>query len=149
VSVTPEEIERELHTDIPLSLAMGVRVREATLERVRLVAPIAANINPHATAFGGSAVALAILAAWTLLRVRERAVGSGAALVIQSSSMQYERPITGAFEALCELHDERAYERFRRTLERRGRARITLAALLTQDGARMASFAGDFVGLRS
>jgi len=149
VSATAAAIERELHTDIPLSLAMGVRVSEASLERVRLSAPLAANLNPHATVFGGSAVALAILASWTLLRLRERAVGSTAALLIQRSSMQYEHPITSAFEALCELRDEEAYERFRRTLERHGRARITLGALIAQDGARRASFEGDFVGLRS
>ncbi|HTV51677.1 MAG TPA: YiiD C-terminal domain-containing protein [Steroidobacteraceae bacterium] len=143
------EIERYLHSSVPLCRAMGVSVREASPARVRLAAPLAPNLNPHASVFGGSAVAIAILAAWTLLTVRERAAGYGAGLIIQRSSMRYERPITADFEALCELTDEARYARFRALLERRGRARITLTAWLQQDTVRAASFEGDFVGLRA
>lgn len=107
--------------------------------------PMAAE---EAVVFGGSAAAVAILAAWTLLYVRERARGGGARLVIQRSTIHYERPITGDFEAVCELTDEADYARFERTLARRGRARITLRSALLQDGRRAASFEGDFVALR-
>jgi thioesterase domain-containing protein len=156
----PREIEAYLHRRIPITAAMGIRVRTAQPARVVLAAPLAPNVNVDpdlgglstgagdVMVFGGSAAAVAILAAWTLLFVRERAAGGGARLLIQRSSVQYERPITGDFEGCCELADEAAHVRFRRTLDRHGRARITLTSALTQDGARAAAFEGDFVALR-
>jgi len=140
-------VERYLHEYIPLSAAMGVRVEIATVERVQLSAPLAPNVNHSETVFGGSAAALATLAAWTLLHLRLEEAGCDARLVIQRSSMEYERPIAGDFEAICRFSDETAWERFRATLERRARARLTLTAHLARAGHRVASFEGDFVAL--
>jgi thioesterase domain-containing protein len=148
VAEAPEaQVERYLHEQIPLSAAMGVRVKTATTEHVQLGAPLAPNINHTATVFGGSAVALATLAAWTLLHLRLDQVGLGAQLLIQRSSMEYEKPIPGDFEAVCRLADGLAWQRFRNMLERRGRSRITLASHLLHAAARVASFQGDFVAL--
>lgn len=158
MSVEPREIESYLLRRIPIAAAMGIRVLEADAMHVRLGAPLAPNLNAEpqpcagagrdAMVFGGSAVAVAILAAWTLLYVRERAADGGARLLIQRSAIDYERPITGDFEALCELADEAAYARFRRMLERHGRARLTLRSVLLLEGARVAAFEGDFVALK-
>lgn len=143
----PQEVllERYLHEQIPLSAAMGARVTVATPERVQLTAPLAPNVNHHETLFGGSAVALATLSAWALLHLRVVRAGLQARLVIQRSTMEYERPIAGDFDAVCRFSDELAWERFRAILVRRGRARLTLSAYLLRDAQRMASFEGDFV----
>ncbi len=141
-------LERYLHQQIPLSAAMGARVRMATPERVQLTAPLAPNVNHNETVFGGSAAALATLAAWSLLHLRIAGAGLQARLVIQRSSMEYERPIPGDFDAVCRFSDEVAWERFRATLVRRGRARLTLAAYLAFDAQRVAAFEGDFVALQ-
>ena len=143
---TPEALlERYLHEQIPLSAAMGVRVKTAVPEEVQLAAPLGPNVNHNETVFGGSAAALATLAAWGLLHLRLARAGVHARLVIQRSSMEYERPIPGDFEAVCRFSDETAWERFRATLLRRGRARLTLAAHLLYEAQRMAAFQGDFV----
>ncbi|MFB3040360.1 MAG: YiiD C-terminal domain-containing protein, partial [Candidatus Poribacteria bacterium] len=63
-------LEEYLHEHIPLSKAIGVKVVEADSAGVTLSAPLAPNINHRETVFGGSASAVAILAAWTLLYVR-------------------------------------------------------------------------------
>jgi thioesterase domain-containing protein len=150
-AITPEPpqrlLEQYLRRQIPLSAAMGVRVNTATLERVELSAPLAPNVNHSETLFGGSAAALATLAAWALLHLRMEHAGLSARLVIQRSHMEYEAPIPGDFQALCRFSDEAAWERFRDTLARRGRARLTLAAQLLYEARRMATFEGDFVGL--
>ena len=140
-------LERYLHQQIPLSAAMGVRVKMATPERVQLTAPLAANVNHHETVFGGSAAALATLSAWSLLHLRLTRAALQARLVIQRSGMKYDHPIPGDFDAVCDYTDEQAWERFRITLERRGRARLTLAAHMLYDARPMAAFEGDFVGL--
>ena len=142
-------MERYLRENIPLSAAMGVRVRKATPEHVLLAAPLEPNINHHETVFGGSSAVLATLSAWTLLHLRLVHAGLPAQLVIQRSSMEYGKPIPGDFEADCAFTDSAAWLRFRTTLERRGRARLTLTAQLLHRTHRMASFVGDFVALRS
>jgi thioesterase domain-containing protein len=146
---TPQTLERYLHQQIPLSAAMGVRVGMATLQRVQLAAPLAPNINHNETVFGGSAAALATLCAWALLHLRIAHAGLHARLVIQRSSMEYERPIPGDFEAVCRFTDEPAWERFRATLVRRGRARLRLSSHLVYGAQCMAAFEGDFVALHA
>src|SRR4051812_16515156 len=105
---TTTELEAYLHSNIPLSAAMGVQVKIATPQRVLLFAPLGPNINHHRTVFGGSGVVLATLSAWTLLHIRLVQEGLDAQLVIQRSAMEYERPICGDFEAECGFTDERA-----------------------------------------
>lgn len=141
------EVERHLHDRIPLSVAMGVRVLEATAGRVRLSAPLAPNVNHVDTVFGGSAVAVATLCAWTLMHLRLEQAGLAARVVIQRSSMEYERPISGDFEAVCVFEDESTWRRFCITLGRHARARIPLSAQVLLAGQPMASFEGDFVAL--
>ncbi len=141
------DMETYLHSNIPLSAAMGVRVKVATPEEVLLSAPLGPNINHHQSVFGGSGAALAVLSAWTLLHLRLEQDRLDAQLVIQRSSMEYKRPIPGDFHALCKFADETVWHRFRTTLDRRGRARMTLNAHLLHAAREMGSFVGDFVAL--
>ena len=145
---TIEELQKYLHENIPLSELMGVQVKMATPEQVLLAAPLAPNINHHQTVFGGSGAVLATLAAWSLLHVRLKHDQIDAQLVIQRSSMEYDRPIRGDFDAVSRFTDESAWNRFRATLERRGRARITVNAYLLHAELEMGSFVGDFVAFR-
>src|SRR5262245_30512483 len=137
-----------LHGIIPLSAAMGVRVHLATPRRVELSAPLAANINHQSTVFGGSASAVAMLSAWTLVHIGLVREGIDAATVIQRNAMSYESPIHGDFTAVCTLADAAAWTRFVRTIQRHGRGRIALKAHLLADGRQAASFDGDFAALR-
>jgi len=148
-SVSSElEVQQYLHRHIPLTVAMGVRVKVATPGRVELAAPLAPNINHHDTVFGGSASALATLSAWTLVHVGLRHAKVVATTVIQRNVMSYEEPIHGDFSAVCTLTDDTAWQRFLRVLERRGRGRITMNAHLLFEERPVASFEGDFVALK-
>jgi len=141
------EIQQYLHEHIPLTAAMGVRVKIAMPGRVELAAPLTPNINHQETVFGGSASALATLSAWTLVHIGLRHANVDAVVVIQRNVMSYEEPIHGDFSAVCTLIDDSAWQRFLKTLERRGRGRITMNAHLLFDGRQVASFEGDFVAL--
>jgi thioesterase domain-containing protein len=127
---------------------MGVRVASAGVDRVELSAPLAPNINHRDTLFGGSAAAIATLAAWTLVQLRLAAADVDARLVISRSTMVYDSPVTGDFVAICDAPDEARWSRFLTTLDRRSRARVTVAARLEQEGATAARFEGDFVAIR-
>jgi thioesterase domain-containing protein len=145
--MTPNELEHYLHDHIPLSKAMAASVQTIEAWLVILRAPLAPNINHRETVFGGSASALAILAAWSLLHTRMRRDGIGGRLVIQRNSMEYELPIAGEFTARASLAQPEAWGQFIRTLARRGKARVTVVAVLDHDGHAVGRFSGDFVAL--
>lgn len=141
------ELEQYLHRHIPLSQAMGVAVREATAAQVVLSAPLAPNINHRETVFGGSASAVAILAAWALLHLRLNEAGIRCRLVIQRNTMRYERPIAGEFIARAAAPDEASWTRFASTLKRHHRARISATATLHWKGEEAGHLEADFVAL--
>lgn len=145
--MTPIDVQAYLHEHIPLSADMGVSVACCDAGSVRLRAPLAPNLNHRAAVFGGSASAVAILAAWTWLNFRLLGAGVTTCLVIQRNTMEYLAPIAGEFEAECRGAPPEALEKFLRTLRRAGRARLTLAATLRFRGADAGAFTGDYVAL--
>ena len=126
---------------------MQVRVLEATPDATVLAAPLAPNINHRETVFGGSVAALATLAAWTLLHARLAAAGLPSRLVIQRNTMDYDAPIPTDFTARATLKDPVHWSRFITMLERKGRARLTVAATLHCGGETVGRFEGDFVAV--
>lgn len=145
--MTPHDLEAYLHAHIPLSAAMQVHVDEVTDEHVRLAAPLAPNINHRETVFGGSASALSILSAWSLLHARLTASGISARLVIQSNRMDYMKPIAGAFSARSTLADVGQWPGFLRMFQRRGKARIVVFAEVLDGDDIAGRFEGEFVAL--
>lgn len=140
-------LEHYLHQAIPLSRAMQVRVLGMGDECVVLGAPLEPNINHLGTVFGGSASTLATLAAWSLVHSRLQRRVPASSLVLQSSAIDYLRPMCNAFSAQAELAQGADWGLFQRTLERRGRARIAVIARLLTGDELAARFSGEFVAL--
>lgn len=145
--MTPLNLQTYLHAHIPLSAAMQVCVVDVSAERVALAAPLAPNINHQETVFGGSASAVAILAAWSMLHVKLDAAGMKARLVIQRNSMDYERPMAGDFCATASAPSSEVWDPFVRMFSRKGRARITMSSTLWYEGRKAGRLEGDFVAL--
>lgn len=145
--MSPGDLEHYLHAHIPLSKAMQVSVVQASPQEVVLSAPLAPNINHRDTVFGGSASALAILAAWSLLHTRLEAEGLASRLVIQRNTMSYEQPIVGTFTATATAPDAVAWKQFLRVFGRMGKARITVASVLHFEGVVAGRLEGEFVAL--
>lgn len=142
----PVELEHYLHAHIPLSLAMEVSVVSVQPDAVVLRAPLAPNINHRETVFGGSASALAILAAWSLLHTRLRDDGLASRLVIQRNTMEYLQPIAGEFTATSSV-DPAAWPPFIRMLARKAKARIAVSSVLEHGGQVVGRLMGEFVAL--
>jgi thioesterase domain-containing protein len=143
--MTEAELETYLHDHIPLSRAMAVRVVSLSDDKVILGAPLGPNINHRDTVFGGSASAVAILSAWSLLHLRLTSAGQPSRVVIQRNSMDYLAPIAGDFTATATNPDDVAWDGFLRMLARRGMARITVGAELEYEGKVAGRLSGDFV----
>lgn len=147
--MTPIELTDYLHAHIPLSAAMQVTAIEASPERILLSAPLAPNINHRDTVFGGSASAIAILAAWALVHTRMRAEDLRGTLVIQRNTMEYDRPLTGAFTATARAPDASEWASFTRMLRRKGSGRLVVHSTLEQDGVPACRLEGEFVAVAS
>lgn len=139
------ELEAYLHAHIPLSAAMQVSVVSVARDSVILSAPLAPNINHRSTAFGGSVSTLAILSAWSLVNRRLQDEELRSRLVIQSSRMDYDQPISAAFTATASLPDAAAWPLFTRMLTRKGRARIRVSSVVMSEGVIGGRFEGEFV----
>jgi thioesterase domain-containing protein len=143
--MTEAELETYLHDHIPLSRAMAVRVLSIAEDKVTLGAPLGPNINHRDTVFGGSASALAILSAWSLLHLRLSAAGQPSRVVIQRNSMNYLAPIAGDFTATASSPPSAEWDGFLRMLTRRGLARISIGAELEYQGKVGGRLSGEFV----
>ena len=142
-----KELEEYLHDHIPLSRAMQVSVVQAEYDIVKLSAPLAPNINHRETVFGGSASAVAILAAWTILYVRLQQEGLYSRVVIQRNQVSYDKPIAGDFHAIAKLVDDERWQKFVKQLRRHHRARISVTSVLEFEGQPVGSMTGDFVAI--
>ena len=103
--MTNDALQSYLRDHIPLSQAMQVEVMTVDADALTLQAPLAPNINHRDTVFGGSASALAILSAWSLVHTKLKAEGLTARLVIQSNTVHYDQPIASAFQSTAVLAD--------------------------------------------
>ncbi len=144
---SPAELEIYLHRNIPITAAMEVSVESIAADEVVLAAPLEPNINHRETLFGGSAVTICILAAWSLIHLRLTGAGIAHRLVIQRQTMSYEAPVTGRFTAHARLSDEAGWDRGVTLLQRHRKARFGTRAELRQGGLVGARMEADFVAL--
>ncbi|KQM99351.1 hypothetical protein ASE85_10990 [Sphingobium sp. Leaf26] len=143
-----QALEEYLHRQIPLAAAVAAKVVHADAHSLTLSAPLAPNLNHKSTAFGGSISVLGILAAWAIVHTRLESEGVACEVVIQSSQMDYLRPITGIFTAKSSLVRTSDWPIFMKMLARRKRARIEVGVTLFADDLPAATMTGRFVAFR-
>ena len=143
------QLERYLHESIPLTRALGVKVKIANPARVLLECPLEPNVNLHGTAFGGSIVALATITGWLWIHVYMRDRKQTPKLVISESTMQYLNPVTGNFSAELRAPRDAIINSFTQTFDRRGSARIELTVSVLSDGEEVGLFKGTYVALKA
>jgi thioesterase domain-containing protein len=142
-----EELEKYIHDHIPLSMAMGIEVEEVSLQRVRLNAPMAPNINHKKTVFGGSLHAAATLTCWSLVFVNLRNLPINAEIVISSSNVKYLAPVKDQFTVECSLPNPHEWHAFETMLINKGKSRLKLNAKIYQNGTLALDYYGEFVAL--
>ena len=126
-------LEAELLAMPPVA-ALGLRIVEATGERLRLHAPLAPNINDKGCAFGGSLGSLMTLAGWGLIVLRLAEVGLDADVFVADSETRYCAPLfadleDGELEQVALLFKERHF--------RAGETVVTDGALYLEDGEKI------------
>ncbi len=135
---------------IPLLHTMQVEVRQADAAVVRLVAPLASNVNDKGCAFGGSLAALMTVAGWGLVEVNLMRGGVQAEVFVADSTLKYLLPVWEQLDVLAEVADGGDWGAFMHALVLHGRARISLEArAVLADGRVAATLHGRYVAICS
>lgn len=142
-----DDVTDYLHKHIPMTRHMGVRVFRFDETSIALTTPLAPNLNHRESAFGGSIVSLAVVAGWTLIHLRLEEQGFRGRLVIQHSTSEFLHPIEDDFETHCSLASLEEWDRFRKTLSRRGKARLTLKSESKVGERTLAVHEGTYVAI--
>lgn len=144
-----DTLETTLLEQIPITSAFGIRVEEASLQKIILSAPFANNINHKKTVFGGSLHAVATLACWSLLHVNMQALFSERIeIVISNSETTYLAPVTSDFRAVCRLSEAKEWDHFIKMLQKKDKGRIQLRAAIFQDDRPAVDYLGTFVAIK-
>jgi len=137
-------LDNYVYKHIPLTQAMQVRATSLDAHGLTLSAPLAANHNHQANAFGGSLASLAMLAGWGLLWLALEH-GHGTNIVVRDMHMEFLRPVNGVLKATCALPMAMAWEKFTHTLTRRHKARLELRIEIICEAVLCARCTGMFV----
>ncbi|NLY12231.1 MAG: thioesterase [Gammaproteobacteria bacterium] len=142
-----EHLAQVFATDIPLTAALAVTVRDWHNQRLELQLPLHENRNHQDTMFGGSLYCAAVLACWGWLHLRLREAGIDSThIVVQAGHIDYPLPVLENAAVVCEAPDASVWTRFIKMYQRHGKARISLTSrVLTHDGQDGACFTGQFV----
>ncbi len=139
----PRILEDYLHDQIPASKLLGIGVQTCSDTEVRLVAPLAPNVNHKNTVFGGSLSALAILAGWSLVYMRLKGIRNE--IVIQESSMSYLKAAKGKFYAISTYEESAQWEKLSRAFALRGKGRIQVESNVICNDEIVATFQGKYI----
>jgi thioesterase domain-containing protein len=137
-------LEQILHTEIPISRSIGIRVASYDGASLKLDAPLAPNTNHKSTAFGGSLYSIAVLCGWGLLHLKLADARIHKHIVIQESTIRYLLPVEHDLHAECRL-DDAAFKHFLQTLNKHGRARLSLDVAIADDNRTAVEFSGRYV----
>ena len=129
---------------MPPVAAMGIRIAGYDNGALRLVAPLAANVNDKGNAFGGSLTSVMTLAGWALVSLRLSLAGQAAEVYVADSSIRYRAPVYGDLDASARAAPGEDWDAFLQQFDKRGRARLTVRAQI-EGGA--AELEGRFVAL--
>lgn len=145
-----EKLERYLNEQIPISQAMGIKIKSATPQRVLLFAPLSPNINHKKTAFGGSLHAAATLCCWSLLHMNlVEFLNEKVQIVITHSEVTYLSPVDSDFEVECIMPEQALWESFIKICKKKGKGRIELKATIFQNNKLCVDYQGTFVALKT
>ena len=134
---------------MPPVAAMHLRAVGIDGDRLRLHAPLAANVNDKGCAFGGSLAGAMTLAGWGLLTTRLAQAGIAAEVYVADSRLRYLAPLYEDLVAEAWPAPGTDWDGVSRSLRERGRARVEMVAhVVDSTGRAVAAFEGRFAAIR-
>jgi len=119
------DLTLKIRNTIPLGAAMQFNIDRLELDRIRVTAPLAPNINIHGTGFAGSIYSLAVLTGWALCTHIIDEFGLDAELVVARAEIAYRAPVTGDLDCRSST-DAAQRDAFLQSFRERGKGKLVL-----------------------
>lgn len=133
---------------MPPVAALQPRLLDWQPGRVRLGAPLQANINDKGCAFGGSLTSLMTLAGWGLVTLTLERAGLHADVFVADSQVRYLRPVFEDLDAQAQFEDPALADTLLHGLRTQGRGQAMVQAQVRlADGRSAATFSGRYVAI--
>jgi thioesterase domain-containing protein len=130
---------------VPITRAMGIRLRSFDDAGVTLTAPLKPNINDKGIAFGGSLASILALSGWALTDLLLREAGLEAEVLIAAATTEYRAPVPGRIVARCPWPPPEELAAFLAAFRLRRKARLRLTATVETEAGTAALFHGTYV----
>ena len=128
--VAKHDVNAYLARHVPITQAMGIRLRSFDAAGVTMTAPLKPNINDKGIAFGGTLASILALSGWALTDLVLREAGEVADVLIAVAATEYRAPVAGRIVARCPLPPPDELSAFLTAYRLRGRARLKLEAFI-------------------
>ena len=140
-----QALQDKLHSEIPMSKYMQVKVVRANQEEIELECDLAPNHNHVGTAFGGSLATLMVLAAYCQLFEIINETGH---VLLKNTSMNFIYPVEEKLRAVCKAPALDQVQKFQEAYAKKGKARLELSSqIVLADGRIACQMTGEFVGV--
>lgn len=134
---------------MPPVRALGLSIAGFDGERLRLSAPLAANVNDKGCAFGGSLASLMTLACWGRVWLGLHAEGLDCDIYVADSRIRYLAPLYDDLHVDGGLAADASWPDFVATIRAKGRGRVDLASRIDlPDGRPATTFEARFAAIR-
>jgi thioesterase domain-containing protein len=146
--VRGHDVNAYLARHVPITRAMGIRLRAFDAAGVTMTAPLAPNINDKGIAFGGTIASILALSGWALTDLALRRAGEVADVLIATATTEYLAPVASRIVARCPLPPPEDLAGFVDAYRRHGRARLRLMAHIEAKSGPAARFEAVYLARR-
>lgn len=141
-----KELENKLHTQIPLTKLMELKIINYDEEQLITTAPLSVNINDKGTAFGGSLATITIISSWSLCWLVSQELGfQSNNIVIIKNEHSYRKPVTKDIICVTKKPSLQEIETLKNKLLTKKSASIKIESQIIENGEICVDFIGYYV----
>lgn len=146
MTMTKEDLENKLHTQIPMTQFMQLHINEISNKQLLTSAPLEKNINDKGTAFGGSLSTMTIISSWAVCYSLSQVWGyEHCSIVISKNETQFKRPVKEDLKCTTYMPSQNEQLQLQEALKTKGRATLTIHSEVLENGKVCVSFEGTYV----
>ncbi|QDF28591.1 YiiD C-terminal domain-containing protein [Halarcobacter anaerophilus] len=140
------ELEKKLHSEIPLTKYMQLKVKELNENFLITKAPLNPNINDKSTAFAGSLSTLVTISAWSICYLKLKEMGfDNCMIAVIKSDTAYRAPVTKDLICETKVPTVEQLNLLKRKLEEKKSGSIKIESKIVQDDKLCVEYKGVYV----
>jgi thioesterase domain-containing protein len=139
-------LEDKLHSQIPMTKLMKLRVKSLDKEKLVTTAPLDININDKGTAFGGSLSTMTIISSWSVCLLFTEQLGfDNSMIAIIKNETSYKVPVTKDIVCHTFLPSKEEIDIFEKKLKEKQSASLKIRSQIIENNKVCVDFNGLYV----